>query len=261
MTAVENVPARHVSTANESTFYPGRFADQVILVTGAAGGLGTAAAQRLIREGASAICTDIIGDGRGTSPHDTVRLDVTDRAAWDDTVARIFDTYGRLDGALFTHGIQGPETAVTAMPFDSWSRTLSVNLDGCFHGLASVLPALVEQGYGRVAILSSIAAREGNPFQAAYSASKAAVVSLVKTCAKEVAQSNVTVNAISPSLMATRMLDDLSPERNAALLSRVPMGRVGTPAEFAALATWLLSTEASYITGQNLDLSGGRNTA
>ena len=87
------------------------------------------------------------------------------------------------------------------------------------------------------------------------------MVSLVKTAAKEVAAHNVTVNAIAPSMMQTRLLEDLSPERNAALLSRVPMGRVGTTAEFAAMATWLLSTEASYVTGQTLDLSGGRNTA
>lgn len=260
MTAVDTTDSLHVTTADPSTFYPGRFAGRVILVTGAAGGLGSAAVDRLIHEGASVVCTDVVGDGDGTG-RDIAALDVTDRAAWDETLARVLATHGRLDGALFAHGIQGPETAITAMPFEGWSKTMSVNLDGCFHGLAALLPTLTEQGYGRVAILSSISAREGNPFQAAYSASKAAVVSLVKTAAKEVATHNVTVNAIAPSMMHTRMLDDLSPERNAALLSRVPMGRVGSTAEFAALATWLLSTEASYVTGQTLDLSGGRNTA
>ncbi|MFI5719609.1 SDR family NAD(P)-dependent oxidoreductase [Nocardia sp. NPDC051750] len=258
MTAADH--ALNATAADPSTFYPGRFAGRVILVTGAAGGLGSVTVERLGREGASVIGTDVVGTGHERS-RDVETLDVTHRAAWDETVSRVLARYGRLDGALFAHGVQGPETSVADMPFDDWSRTMSVNLDGCFHGLAAILPTLVEQGYGRVAILSSISAREGNPFQAAYSASKAAVVSLVKTAAKEVAEHNVTVNAIAPSMMQTRMLEDLSPERNAALLSRVPMGRVGTPAEFSALATWLLSTEASYVTGQTLDLSGGRNIA
>ncbi|XVQ07715.1 SDR family NAD(P)-dependent oxidoreductase [Spirillospora sp. CA-255316] len=249
------------TTATDSATFAGRFAGQVILVTGAAGGLGAPTAQRLAREGAVVICTDVTGHGSGASPDDTAFLDVTDRSAWDGLVDSVLAAHGRLDGVLFAHGIQGPETPVTTMPSEGWARTLSINLDGCFHGLAAVLPAMTERGYGRVTVLSSISAREGNPHQAAYSASKAAVVALVKTAAKEVARSNVTVNAVAPSLMATRMLEDLSPERNAALLKRVPAGRIGTPAEFAALATWLLSPEASYVTGQTLDLSGGRNTA
>jgi NAD(P)-dependent dehydrogenase (short-subunit alcohol dehydrogenase family) len=249
------------ATATDSATFPGRFADQVIMVTGAAGGLGSAAAHRLLREGATLVCTDVTQQGNGETPEEAAFLDVTDRDAWDRLVTSVIDTHGRLDGALFAHGIQGPESPITAMPFGGWQKTLSVNLDGCFHGLAAVLGPMAEQGYGRVAILSSISAREGNPHQAAYSASKAAVIALVKTAAKEVADRNVTVNAVAPSLMATRMLEDLSAERNAALLKRVPMGRAGTPAEFAAMATWLLSPEASYVTGQTLDLSGGRNTA
>ncbi len=255
MTVLETATA-----ADPSIFYPGRFAGRVILVTGAAGGLGSATVERLIREGASVVGTDIVVNQNEFGACFSA-LDVTDRVAWEETVARVLATHGRIDGALFAHGIQGPETSIPSMPVDGWSKTMSVNLDGCFHGLAVLLPVLVSQGYGRVAVLSSISAREGNPHQAAYSASKAAVVSLVKTAAKEVARDNVTVNAIAPSMMQTPMLGDLSPERNAALLSRVPMGRVGSTAEFSALATWLLSAEASYVTGQTLDLSGGRNTA
>jgi 3-oxoacyl-[acyl-carrier protein] reductase len=112
-----------------------------------------------------------------------------------------------------------------------------------------------------VAVISSIAAREGNPNQAAYSCSKAAVIALVKTAAKECARDGVTVNAVAPSMFETPLLKDLSAERNAQLLARVPMGRIGQPVEFAALAAWLLSDEASYTTGQTFDLSGGRNTA
>ncbi|XAS74204.1 SDR family NAD(P)-dependent oxidoreductase [Micrococcaceae bacterium Sec5.1] len=250
-------------TATPETYWPGRFQDQVILVTGAAGGLGSDTADRLAREGATVVCTDVSAGGRGdgSSPSNCMALNVTQRPDWDHTVQAVLQRYGRIDGALFAHGIQGPEVPVTEMPAEGWARTLSVNLDGCLHGLASILPVLTKQAYGRIAILSSISAREGNPHQAAYSASKAGLVALVKTAAKEVAPYGVTVNSIAPSMMKTRLLQDLSPERNAQLLAKVPMGRVGLPEEFSALASWLLSTEASYMTGQTLDLSGGRNTA
>ena len=249
--------------ASHDIYWPGRFRDQVILVTGAAGGLGSDTADRLAREGGTVVCTDVAesGAGDGSSPANCMALNVTSRADWDRTIETVLARHGRIDGALFAHGIQGPEVPVTEMPADGWARTLSVNLDGCLHGLAAVLPVLTKQGYGRVAILSSISAREGNPHQAAYSASKAGLVALVKTAAKEVAPQGVTVNSIAPSMMKTRLLQDLSPERNAQLLAKVPMGRIGLPEEFSALATWLLSPEASYMTGQTLDLSGGRNTA
>lgn len=249
------------TSAPTTDYWPGRYRDQVVLVTGAAGGLAAPTCRRLAREGATVICTDVAGDGDGSSPETCLSLDVTDPEAWCRVVADIMRTHGRLDGALLAHGVQGPETPIDETPRDGWQHTLAINLDGCLHGLSAALPAMRARGYGRVTILSSIAYREGNPHQAAYSASKAAVISLVKTAAKEYARDGITVNAVAPSMMRTRMLEDLSEERNAALLARVPMGRVGTPEEFAALAAWLLSPEASYTTGQTLDLSGGRNTA
>ncbi|MGY0489468.1 SDR family NAD(P)-dependent oxidoreductase [Streptomyces sp. WG-D5] len=244
-------------------FWPNRFTGQVFLVTGAAGGLGSATARRLTREGAHVMCTDIRSGGAadGSSPDDCLAFDVTERGQWDRIIDHTITTHGRIDGALFSHGIQGPETSIPDMPYDGWATTMAVNLDGCFHGLAALLPRLQAQGYGRVAVLSSISAREGNPHQAAYSASKAALVALVKTAGKEAARDGVTINCIGPSMMRTPLINALSPERNARLLARVPIGRIGEPSEFAALSTWLLSPEATYMTGQHLDLSGGRNTA
>lgn len=262
-------PAKAAAAAAETSqngpapFWPHRFRSQVFLVTGAAGGLGSATAERLAHEGATVVCTDLHSNGSetGADPANCIRLDTTSREDWAQVAATVTESYGRLDGALFAHGIQGPEKPVVDMPLDGWSKTLHVNLDSCFFGLAELLPLMTAQEYGRIAILSSISAREGNPHQSAYSASKAALVALVKTAAKEVAKKGVTVNAIAPSMMQTPLLSNLSEERNAQLLARVPMGRVGYPNEFAALATWLLSAEASYMTGQTLDLSGGRNTA
>jgi hypothetical protein len=173
-------------TASEGIYWPGRFQDQVILVTGAAGGLGSDTADRLGREGAITVCTDVTAGGLadGSSPANCLALNVTIREDWDQIIQSILKRYGRIDGALFAHGIQGPEVPITDMPADGWAKTLSVNLDGCLHGLASILPALIQQTYGRVAILSSISAREGNPHQGAYSASKAGLVALVKNGSK-----------------------------------------------------------------------------
>jgi 3-oxoacyl-[acyl-carrier protein] reductase len=256
MTLIEQPLSHH-----SSPVWRDRFLGQVILVTGAAGGLGSAASARLLAEGATVVNTDALGTGSGAKPETARRLDVTLRAEWDQVISEVLRQHGRIDGALFAHGVQGPESPVQDMSLTGWSRTFSINLDGCLHGLSSLLPVMRRAGYGRIAVLASIAAREGNANMAAYSASKAAVVALVKTAAKEVARDGVTVNSVAPSMFRTRLLEDLSAERNAELLARVPMGRVGEPAEFASLAAWLLSPEASYTTGQVLDLSGGRNTA
>ena len=236
-------------------FWPDRFAGQVILVSGSAGGLGGAACDRIESEGGTVVRADI-REAAGT-----IALNVTDRSSWQSVVDEVVATHGRLDGALLAHGIQGPEKPVTEIATSDWLRTLEVNLTGTFHGLAVLLSSMIPAGYGRIGVLSSISAQEGNVHQAAYSASKAGVTVLVKTAAKEAAARNVTVNAIAPSMFQTPLVQGLSPERNAALLARVPMGRIGQPPEFAALAAWLLSSEASYTTGQTFDLSGGRNTA
>lgn len=242
--------------------WAGRFTNQVVLVTGAGGGLGSTAAERLRQEGATVVATDVVAPA--AAPGDgglSLALDVTDPGQWSKVLGRILERFGRLDGSLFCHGVQGPEKPVDQMPHDGWNRTLEINLTGCFHGLQAVVPVMRDAGYGRIAMLASIAGREGNANMAAYSVSKAGLIALGKTAAKENARFGISINCVAPSMFQTPLLAALSPERNAELLSRVPMGRAGDPTEFAALAAWLLSPEASYMTGQTLDLSGGRNSA
>lgn len=243
----------------------GRFDTQTVLVSGGGGGLGSATVERLIAEGATVYATDLRAPehlarpgGKDTGSVEVLELDVTEPEHWSRVVDTIVERHGRLDALLMAHGVQGPEFEVEEVPFDGWRRTLSINLDACFLGLQAVIPTMKRQRYGRIAALSSIAGREGNASQTAYSASKAGLIALVKATAKEVASQGVTVNSIAPSMFQTPLLKDLSPERNAMLLSRVPMGRIGYPPEFAALAAWLLSEECSYTTGQTFDLSGGR---
>lgn len=239
--------------------WPDRFTGQVLLVTGAGGGLGRAVCARLQAEGATVIAADI-AFGDDVHAEERVPLDAGDRQSWAQLVEHVLDNYGRLHGLMLGHGVQGPESPTHEVSTSEWERTVGINLTGCFHGLSVVLPPLLAQGYGRIAALASIAAKEGNLNQSAYSASKAALVALVKSTAKETAQHGITVNTIAPSMFETAMLDEISDEHKARLLDRVPMGRMGRPPELAALAAWLLSEEASYTTGQCFDLSGGRAT-
>ncbi|WP_353988087.1 SDR family NAD(P)-dependent oxidoreductase [Ruicaihuangia caeni] len=242
-----------------SAVWPQRHRGRVVLVTGGAGGLGGAAAERLAAEGAVVLVADLsIEEEHWGDEGARVRLDVTDQDQWVELRDRVLERYGRLDGLLVAHGAQGPEAPVEEVPYDGWRRTLGVNLDSVFLALHTVMGVMKQQRAGRVVLLASISGREGNASMSAYSASKAGVISLAKSVAKEVADSGIVVNAVAPSMFQTRLLDDLSPERNAMLLSRVPMGRVGHPSEFAALAAWLLSDECSYTTGQVFDLTGGR---
>jgi len=248
------------SSAMDFAPWKGRFSERVVLVTGAAGGLGAEAAQRLADEGAIVVAADIRKPAASSAAL-FLELDVSDPGAWSKAEQSIRDIFGRLDGALFCHGIQGPEHEVQDVPIAGWKRTLEINLDGCFYGLQALVPLMKQRNYGRIVMLSSIAGREGNENMSAYAVSKAGMIALAKTVAKETALNGITINCIAPSMFNTRLLDDLSADRNAALLSRVPMKRVGEPQEFAALALWLLSVESSYMSGQVLDLSGGRNTA
>lgn len=238
---------------------PGRYDGRVVLITGGAGGLGGAAADRLSAEGAIVVKTDLtIAEQTFADTRAEMPLDVTDLDQWRAAAAATVERYGRIDGLLMAHGAQGPEALVEDVPVDAWARTLRINLDSCFYGLKTVVPTMKAQRYGRIVVLASIAGREGNASMTSYSVSKAGVIGLVKSVAKETAEDGVIVNAVAPSMFETPLLKDLSAERNAMLLSRVPMKRLGYPPEFAALASWLLSPECSYTTGQVLDLTGGR---
>lgn len=259
-----------MSTASQEAnlggyFSPDRFKGRTVLVSGGGGGLGSAAVLRLAAEGATVFATDLqaperlVQESEGLAGTvEALELNVVRPEHWAGAVSSIVDRYGRLDAMLMSHGVQGPECEVEAVPTVGWRRTLSINLDACFFGMQAVIGLMKDQGYGRIAALASIAGREGNASQTAYSASKAGLIGLVKAVAKEAAPHGVNVNAIAPSMFQTPLLQSLSAERNAMLLSRVPLGRIGYPVEFASLAAWLLSEECSYTTGQTFDLSGGR---
>jgi 3-oxoacyl-[acyl-carrier protein] reductase len=143
---------------------------------------------------------------------------------------------------------------------EDWRRTFQVNVDGTFHLCRAVVPGMVERGWGRIVNLASIAGKDGNPNLSAYSASKAAVIALTKSLAKELATTGVIVNSVAPAVFETPMNADTAPEVLDRLISLIPMRRLGRPDELAALVSWLVSDECSFSSGAVYDISGGRAT-
>jgi NAD(P)-dependent dehydrogenase (short-subunit alcohol dehydrogenase family) len=192
-----NDPRAGEAGRSDAAIWPGRFNDQVVLVTGAAGGLAAPTCRRIAAEGGTVVCTDVHLSGDGSSRDSCLRLDVTDRASWHSVVEAVVVEHGRLDGALLTHAISGPVAPVEHVASSDWARTTAVNLDGCFYGLSATVPVMKRAAYGRVVAVSSFGGLEGVPTRSAYSASKAALNTLVKVVAKECAAEFVTVNTIA----------------------------------------------------------------
>jgi 3-oxoacyl-[acyl-carrier protein] reductase len=149
---------------------------------------------------------------------------------------------------------------VADYPVKSWQRIVDVNLTGVFMCCRATLPYMVRANYGRIVNLSSIAGKEGNPLQSAYSAAKAGVIALTKSIAKEVADTDIRVNCVTPAVIATDLVHQMSQETLKSVLSKIPLGRPGRPEEVATMVAWLASKECSFSTGAVFDLSGGRAT-
>jgi 3-oxoacyl-[acyl-carrier protein] reductase len=245
-----------------------RFTGRVAVVTGGARGIGKAVATRLATEGASVVIADILRQaaeatakalevaGRTVMP---MTVDVTDAASVAEAVQATLRRFGRLDVLINNAGIMGDVVPIRDMPEAVWHRVLGINLLGVFNCSKAVIPAMAAQKYGRIVSLSSVAGKEGNARMAAYSVSKAGVIALTKSLAKELVQDGVTVNCVTPALTNTDMIKEYRPEQLAFLLSKVPMNRVADPAEIAAVICFLASEEASFVTGAVYDISGGRS--
>jgi len=243
-----------------------RFDGRRALVTGSAKGIGAAIATRLADEGARVAIADI--DERkaeetarriGTNAV-AVKVDVTALASWEAAIGQVSNQWGGLDILVNNAGIAGRSAPSWELSVDEWQQIIDIDLTGVYLGCRSALPGMIERGYGRIVNISSIAGKEGNPNAAPYSAAKAGVIGLTKSIAKEVAQKGVIVNAITPAVIATEILEQLTQQHIDYMTSRIPMGRVGQPEEVAALACFLCSDDVSFSTGAVFDLSGGRAT-
>jgi 3-oxoacyl-[acyl-carrier protein] reductase len=242
---------------------------RVAIVTGGAEGIGLAIARRLAQAGARVAIADIDREaadraaamlaGEGLSAVG-VGCDVADEAAVRRLAQTVREKLGAANILVNNAGITGGSALVQDVDLEAWDRTMAINVRGVFLCCRAVLPAMIEAGYGRIVNVASIAGKEGNPRLSAYSASKAAVIGFTKSLAKEVAKQGIIVNAVSPAVIQTRILDQVSPETVSYMIERIPMGRVGQPQEVAALVHWLAGDDCTFTTGQCVDISGGRAT-
>lgn len=241
------------------------------IVTGAACGIGYAITQRLRRSGAHVAAWDFPGAAldatvealRGTEGHGQVvaiGADIADAGSVERAVAATLDVVPGIDILINNAGISGPNHQLWDYPVDDWCRVLDVNLVGSFLVCRAVIPAMIENGYGRIVNIASVAGKEGNPNASAYSASKAALINLTKSLGKELARTGVVVNCVTPAAVRTSIFEQMTDEHVNYMLSKIPMGRFGEPEEVAALVAWLASEECSFSTGATFDLSGGRAT-
>lgn len=238
------------------------------IVTGGARGIGLAISARLLQDGASVCLWDLDEKALSEAAAElaplgrvaTARVDVTDAGSVEAGVKAALEAFGRIDLLVNNAGIAGANAKLWETTPEEWRRVVEINLNGPFLCCRAVVPRMLENGYGRIVNIASIAGKEGNPNAAHYSASKAGVIGLTKSLGKELATSGVVVNCITPAVIETDILKQLTQQHVDYMLSKIPMGRFGRKDEAAALAAWLCSEECSFTTGAVFDLSGGRAT-
>jgi NAD(P)-dependent dehydrogenase (short-subunit alcohol dehydrogenase family) len=236
------------------------------IVTGGATGLGFAIAQRLVASGGSVTLWDRdaasmqravsqLGAAAGA-----VEVDVSSLASVQHAVQATRQRSARIDALVNSAGIAGPNAKTWEYPAEAWQQVIAVNLNGLFYCCREVVPWMRESGYGRIVNIASVAGKDGNPNASAYSASKAAVMALTKSLGKELADTQIRVNCVTPAAVKTAIFDQISEQHIQFMLSKIPLGRFGTPEEIAAMVGWLCTEDCSFSTGAVFDLSGGRST-
>ena len=238
------------------------------VITGGAQGIGFSIASRLIASGATLSLWDrdeaLLNKAQADlSTRGEVSIEVVDVASAESVrkgTTSALGKHGRIDILVANAGIAGPNLKSWEYPLNAWKQVIDINLTGVFLCCGAIIPHLLEQGYGRIVNVASIAGKEGNANASAYSASKAGVIAFTKSLGKETANKNIAVNCITPAAARTRLFEQMSQEHIDFMLSRIPRGRFVKLDEVSSMVAWLVSEENSFTTGAVFDLSGGRAT-
>ncbi len=227
------------------------FKGRTAVVTGGMQGIGAAIVKRLEASGAKVAVWDLDGPEKvDVSSNDSVQF------ALKNTLGK----FQKIDVLVNNAGVAGMNVPTVDYPLEEWERVMRVNLTSQFLCCRAVAPHMVKAKYGRIVNIASVAGKEGNPNAVAYSASKAGVISLTKSLGKELAQSGVLVNCITPAAAKTAIFEQMTKEHIAYMLAKIPLNRFVNVEEIAALAGWLASEDCSFSTGAVFDISGGRAT-
>jgi 3-oxoacyl-[acyl-carrier protein] reductase len=243
-----------------------RFENQVAVVTGAGRGIGHAIAVRLAKEGArvasvsrteaNAHKTAEEINGARAEAAKAYAVDVADHAAVQKIGAQILEDFGRVDILVNNAGVTRDGLSMR-MSLEDWDTVLNTNLKGAFNFTQALMRPMIKQRSGRIINITSVIGLIGNAGQANYAASKAGLIGLTKSLARELASRGITVNAIAPGLIETDMTGGLSDEVRQSILQKVPLGKLGQPDDIASAVAYLASAEANYVTGQVLTVDGG----
>ncbi|WP_370306649.1 SDR family NAD(P)-dependent oxidoreductase [Sphingobium abikonense] len=245
--------------------WSGRFDGRTAIVTGGASGLGKQVAARIIAEGGTVALWDLNGDALAATQAEigaahVAALDVSDHAAVAAAAKDSAAALGRVDILVCSAGITGATATAWEYPIDSFQRVIDINLNGLFYCNREVVPFMLENGYGRIVNLASVAGKEGNPNASAYSASKAGVIGFTKSLGKELAGKGIIANALTPATFESPILAQLPQSQVDYMRSKIPMGRLGLVEESAAMVCFMASEECSFTTASTFDTSGGRTT-
>ena len=238
------------------------------VITGGARGIGFSIASRLLASGATSSLWDrdevllhkAQSELSSAGKVSIEVVDVTSAEGVGKATTSALRKHGRIDILVANAGIAGPNLKSWEYPLEAWKQVIDINLTGVFLCCSAIIPHFLEQGYGRIVNVASIAGKEGNANASAYSASKAGVIAFTKSLGKETANKNIAVNCITPAAARTRLFDQMSQEHIDFMLSRIPRGRFLEVDEVSSMVAWLVSEENSFTTGAVFDLSGGRAT-